>query len=287
MVRNNYQLTRQGKKMINCDIVRTKLNTMILGRNLYCFQVIDSTNSYLLELAREGAPEGTVVLAEYQTAGRGRKARKWFAKQGKNLLLSILLRPELEIDYVQKITLATAIILANSIDQYLRDNKLPSLDIRFKWPNDLLINNRKLSGILSESILHDKKIVALVIGIGINLNEMPEEREAEIKDKAISLKEMIGVEIDREKFLCQFLENFEKDYERFERTLYRQVIDEWKQRCSQFGQKVIIDTPFGEQEAIVRDIDESGYLIYEDKSGQLHSLITGEVIGEQEDVTGI
>ena len=273
--------------MLNCDRVRTKLNTMILGRNLYCFQVIDSTNSYLLELAREGAPEGTVVLSEYQTAGRGRKARKWFASKGKNLLVSILLRPELEIDYVQKITLATAIILANSIEQYLKENDLPAQDIRFKWPNDLLVNNRKLSGILSESILHDKKIMALVIGIGINLNEMPQEREPDIKHKAVSLKELTGAEIDREKFLCQLLENFEKGYERFERTLYRQVIDEWKQRCSQFGQKVVLETPFGEQEAIIRDVNESGYLIYEDKSGQLHSLITGEVIGEQKNVAGL
>ncbi len=273
--------------MINCDKIRTKLNTMILGRNLYCFQVIDSTNSYLLELARTGAPEGTLVLAEYQTAGRGRKSRKWFAKQGKNLLLSILLRPELEIDYVQKITLATAISLANSIDAYLKDHQLPALDIKFKWPNDLLVNHRKLSGILSESILKDKKIVALVIGIGINLNEMPEERDPSISEKAVSLKELTGAEIDRENFLCQFLENFEKDYERFERTLYKQVIEEWKQRCSQFGQKVIIETPFGEQEAIIRDVDESGYLIYEDKSGQLHSLVTGEIISGQKDVAGI
>ncbi len=273
--------------MLDCDKVRTKLKTMILGRNLYCFQVIDSTNTYLLNLAREGAPEGTVVLAEYQTAGRGRKNRQWFTSKGKNLLLSILLRPELNIEYSQKITLATAIILANTIDQYLKQEGLPAIDIQFKWPNDLLVHNKKLSGILAESILQDKKIVALVLGLGINLNEMPDQREPEIKDKAVSLKELTGHDVDREKFLCLFLENFEKDYERFERNLYHQVIEEWKQRCSQFGQQVIIDTPFGKQKAIIRDIDESGFLIYEDASGQLHSLVTGEVIGESNDATDV
>ncbi|MHB2153089.1 biotin--[acetyl-CoA-carboxylase] ligase [Calditrichota bacterium GD2] len=272
--------------MLNCDIVRTRLKTMILGRNLYCFQIIDSTNAHLLDLARDGAPEGTVVLSEFQTAGRGRKERRWFSSKGKNLLLSILLRPELEIEYAQKITLASAIILANTIDQYLKSKNLPPVDIRFKWPNDLLVNNRKLSGILAESILQDKKIVALVLGVGINLNEMPEERDPAIRERAVSLKELTGADIDREDFLCLFLENFEKDYERFERTLYRQVIEEWKRRCNQFGQKVLLETPFGEQEAIVRDINDSGFLVYEDMAGKLHALVTGEIISGHKDASG-
>ncbi len=273
--------------MLNCDIIRTKLKTLILGRNLYCFQVIDSTNSYLLELARSGAPEGTVVLAEYQTAGRGRKERKWFASMGKNLLLSVLLKPELEVEFTQKITLATAIVLAKTIEQYLKENNLPTVKIDFKWPNDLLVNGKKLSGILTESILKGKKIIALVVGIGINLNELPADRESEIKNVAVSLKELTGSDINREAFLCRLLENFEKNYERYERTLYRSVIKEWKKHCHQFGQRVLIETPFGTEEAIFRDVNESGYLVYEDKAGKLHALVSGEVIGNEQNVTGI
>ncbi len=264
--------------MLDCDQVRSKLKTSIFGRSLYCFQVIDSTNSYLLNLAKEGAPEGTVVLSEFQTAGRGRKQRPWLATAGKNLLFSILIRPEVEIDLSQKITLATAIILAETIERYLEEKQLPKIDIQFKWPNDLMVNGLKLSGILAESILREKKILALVLGIGINLNEKRDEMPEEIRATATSLMELSGQPVERERFLCMFLEQFEKDYERFERTLYREVVDEWKQRCHQFGKKVLLSTPFGQEEGIVRDIDSSGYLVYEDKSGQLHALVAGEIV---------
>ncbi|NOX88011.1 MAG: biotin--[acetyl-CoA-carboxylase] ligase [Calditrichaeota bacterium] len=272
--------------MLNCDKVRGSLNTSIFGRSLYCFQVIDSTNSYLLTLAREGAPEGTVVQAEYQTSGRGRKERKWHAAPCKNLLFSILVRPEIEIDFSQKITLATAIVLAETIDRYLKDSGVAPVDITFKWPNDLLVGGLKLSGILAESILREKKILALVLGVGINLNETKDQFDPALKNQATSLIQLTGQTINREKFLCMFLEQFEKDYERFERNLYREVVHEWKQRFTQIGKKVLVSTPFGDEEGIIRDVDESGYLVYEDKVGRLRSLVTGE-IKKGENVTGV
>ncbi len=272
--------------MLGCDKVRVNLQTSIFGRTLYCFQVIDSTNAYLLSLARDGAAEGTVVQADFQTAGRGRKERKWFSAPGKNLLFSILLKPELEIDYSKKIVLAVAIILAETIKQYLNAHNIEPIDISFKWPNDLMVNGRKLSGILAESILRDKKIVAMVIGIGINLNEAQEDMDPEIRDTATSLYQLTGQIIDREEFLTIFLRQFEKDYERFERNFYHQVVDEWKAHCEQIGKKVLISTPFGEEEGVVKDINESGYLIYEDRKGVEKALIAGE-IKKGENVTDI
>ncbi len=263
--------------MLDCDKVRINLQTSIFGRTLYCFQVIDSTNAYLLSLARDGAAEGTVVQADYQTSGRGRKERKWFAAPGKNLLFSILLKPELEIDYSKKIVLAAAIILAETIKQYLEIHNLPSVKISFKWPNDLMVNGRKLSGILAESILRDKKIVAMVLGIGINLNEAIDEMDSSIQQTATSLFQLTGQQINREEFLTIFLRQFEKDYERFERNFYNQVVEEWKAHCDQIGQKVLISTPFGEEEGVVKDINESGYLIYEDQKGVRKALIAGEI----------
>ncbi len=263
--------------MLDCDKVRINLQTSIFGRSLYCFQVIDSTNSYLLSLARDGAPEGTVVQADFQTAGRGRKERKWVAAPGKNLLFSILLKPELEIDYSKKIVLAAAIILAETIRQYVENHHLEPIDISFKWPNDLMVKGRKLSGILAESILRDKKIVAMVLGIGINLNESAEEMDASIRDTAVSLYQLTGQPIDREEFLTIFLRQFEKDYERFERNFYSQVVNEWKAHCQQIGQKVLISTPFGDEEGVVKDINEAGYLIYEDLKGIQKALIAGEI----------
>ncbi len=263
--------------MLNCDKVRAGLRTSIFGRTLYCFQVIDSTNAYLLTLARDGAPEGTVVQADFQTAGHGRQKRRWLSAPGQNLLFSILLKPELEIDYSKKIMLATAIILANTIENYLQAHQLDPVQISFKWPNDLLVNGRKLSGILAESILRDKKIEAMVLGIGINLNEPVEKMPPEIRDIATSLRSITGQSIDREEFLCMFMQEFEKNYERFERNFYDHVVDEWKERCDQFGQKVTIRTPFGEEIGIIKDVNESGYLVYEDQKGVLKALIAGEI----------
>ncbi len=263
--------------MLDCDKVRADLRTSIFGRTLYCFQVIDSTNAYLLTLARDGAPEGTVVQADFQTAGHGRQQRKWFSAPGQNLLFSILLKPELEIDYSKKIMLATAIILANTIENYLQTHQLDPVQISFKWPNDLLVNGKKLSGILAESILRDKKIEAMVLGIGINLNEPVEKMPSEIRDIATSLRSITGQPINREEFLCLFMQEFEKNYERFERNFYDRVVDEWKERCDQFGQKVTIRTPFGEEIGIIKDVNESGYLVYEDQKGVLKALIAGEI----------
>ena len=262
---------------MNCENVKALLTNPLFGNQVICLDTVDSTNTYILKLAQDGAPEGTVVTAEYQTSGRGRMDRKWFSEREKNLLFSLLLRPELSIDYVQKITLAVGYYLAESIEAYFKDHDLGPIRIDLKWPNDLLVDGKKVAGILVESILRDKKITALAIGCGVNVNAPLEELPQKVRHNAVSLKELGGKELDREKLMAEFLNRFAEAYERLERTYYHNVVKMWKTRCKQFNQEVLIHTPDGEERAVFMDVNEDGYLIYKNSYGKLKRLVSGEV----------
>ena len=172
--------------------IQAKLKTSLFGTNIYYEESLDSTNDYTMQLAKEGAPEGTIVLTEYQESGKGRLNRSWFSRRGQNLLMSILLRPELEIEMVQKIALATATILIDSLEDFYKNRKIKISELEVKWPNDILLNGKKLGGILAESKLKNKTMEALVIGIGLNVNSTKNEFPEDIRDLAISLKDFIG-----------------------------------------------------------------------------------------------
>jgi BirA family transcriptional regulator, biotin operon repressor / biotin---[acetyl-CoA-carboxylase] ligase len=262
---------------MDLDKIKRHLKTSLFGKNIYFFDELDSTNSYAMKLAREGAPEGTIVLTDFQKAGKGRLDRQWYAKKGENLLVSLLLRPELEVDAVQKITLATATILIASIRQFLKNRHYKISGLEVKWPNDLLLHGKKLGGILAESKLHDKKIEALVLGIGMNINTPVSAMPAEIRNHATSLIEIVDKPLSVESFLSLFLKHFEERYEKYERTNYAGVVKEWKKYCQQIGKPILIHAPDAEERGHFHDVDSNGYLIYRDKEGKLHRLITGEI----------
>lgn len=264
-----------GTKM-DCAEIKAHLRTSIFGQNLICLDEIDSTNSYVLKMAREGEPEGLVVCAEFQSAGKGRLNRKWLANAGENLLFSMLVRPEREVDDVQKITLAAATVLVENIRDFLHRRHLQAR-INVKWPNDVLLNDRKVCGILAESVLRDKKIEALALGFGINVNTPVAQMPAELHETAASLIGVTKKPINREKFLIGFLSRFEKAYVRLERTNYDDVVADWKKNCNQFGSRIIVSTPDREEEVIFEDVSESGYLLYRTKSGKVNALVAGEI----------
>jgi len=263
--------------MIDCQKIRHNMPSTLLGSEVHCFDVLDSTNTHILDLARAGAPEGTLVVSDLQTSGRGRLGRKWKSPAGKNLLFSLLLKPELSIEFTQKITLAAAYILARTLERFLQKKDILHVQIDLKWPNDLLIQGKKIAGILTESILQEKKIVALAIGFGININMTPEDFPEDLQEKATSLFLAGGRLLNREELLLFFLHEFEVAYQRLERTRYQQVVENWKQHCRQFNQPISIKTARGEEKAVFEDVNEQGYLIYRDAQGNLKQLVSGEV----------
>lgn len=263
---------------MDIDRINKNLQTSIFGKNLFYLHEIDSTNNYALKLAKEGSPEGTVVVADYQTKGKGRLDRNWYSAPGENLLLSILIYPEQEIELVQKITLAAANILIESIESYFKKHHYNKVDINVKWPNDLLINGKKTAGILTESILREKHIKALVIGFGINLNTLESKMPLEIKETATSLIEFTKEPVIIEDFLAHFLYCFEQSYFVLERTNYSQVVPVWKKYCKQFGKTISIETSNGNEEVCFYDINDEGHLIYRRTDGELKELISGTIV---------
>jgi len=262
---------------MDVDRIKKRLHTSLFGWRIFYKEEIDSTNEYAMRLANEGAPEGTLILTDFQTAGKGRLDREWFSTKGKNLLVSLLLRPELEVEAVQKITLATATILIESIKGFLKNRKIKIKDLEVKWPNDVLLKGKKLCGVLAESKLQNKQIEALVLGIGLNLNMSQKEMSGEIKKSAISLIDEIKKPIIIEDFLAYFLKRFEKDYEKFERTNYSDAVRNWKKHCKQFGKPILIHAPDSEERGYFHDIHEDGYLIYRTEDGELKRLVAGDI----------
>ncbi len=263
--------------MLSCDLIREKSGATIFGNNVFCLMEVDSTNTFVLNMARSGAPEGTLAVADFQNSGRGKRGRQWFAPHGENLTFSILLRPLVNIEYVQKITLAAAGTLADTIEEFFRQKDWTLPPIELKWPNDLLIGKKKLSGILTESILKDKQVSALAVGIGINLNTEIKQFPEELQQTVCSLTDFVGQRIIPEELLALFLRKFEQDYEKWERNAYRDVVEKWKKRCSQFGQEVTVVTTDSEEKALFLDVNDDGYLLYQTQDGKTERLVSGEI----------
>ena len=171
------------------------------------FEELDSTNKKIDELARDGAEHGTVIVADKQTAGKGRRGRTWESPAGTNLYFSILLRPEIEVEKAPMLTL----IMAYSVAKVLQEEW--KLEVSIKWPNDLVISGKKICGILTEMVLDESQIGHVVVGTGINVNvtEFPEE----LSDKATSLYLESKVIFDRKKLLDEVLKEFWKQYNKF------------------------------------------------------------------------
>jgi len=264
--------------MLDKDRIIQELLTNLMGNNFVYLPEVDSTNTQALKMAREGAPEGTVVLTSFQSAGKGRLQRNWIANRDENMLISILIRPEMLIDSVQKITLASAVILIEAIESYFSQMGWEPFKIDVKWPNDLLVDGKKLAGILTESILQGKVVESLVVGFGLNVNTPVSEMDESLRGTATSLFELSGRKLDLESFIAHFLNTFERDYFRLDRNNYNGIVEEWKSHCQQFGKLVSLRMQDNTVEGYFEDISAEGHLIYRLPSGKLGTLVSGDVL---------
>ena len=232
------------------------LKTRFLGREFHAFEFLDSTNTRLKDLAAQGSPEGVVVLAESQTAGRGRWGRHWESPAGKNLLFSFLLRPR------QGILSQLTPVFGLACLQALKCGAL-------KWPNDLWVSGRKLSGILAEGS-HE----ALIVGVGLNVNQLREEFSPELRESATSLLIESGRELDREALLADLLLAFEEAYARWKRDGFAEFQAAWDKNALFIGENVRA----GDIEGKVLGLDSDGALKIQGAKG-VEKLHTGEVFG--------
>ena len=221
---------------------------------IHYFEETDSTNIRINELAKDGAEHGTVVVADKQTAGKGRRGRTWESPSGTNLYFSILLRPEIETEKAPMMTL----IMAYSVAKVLRENW--NLQAKIKWPNDLVLADKKICGILTEMSLAGMKIDSVVVGTGINVNvkEFPEE----LREKATSLYLESKQIFDRKKLLNEVLKEFWKQYNRFlEVQDLSYMKEEYNDMLVNRDREVLVLEPENEYQAIAQGINELGELL--------------------------
>ena len=263
--------------MIDIKKIKKNQKTSIFGTYIYYFPEIDSTNNYAIRLAQEGAPEGTIVLSDFQTEGKGRLDRVWESSQDSNILISFVLRPSLNIERVVKITLATSEIVISALEKHL--NKLNSNNLKFsvKWPNDILLNGKKLAGILTESSTREKDIIYVVVGIGLNVNQDISELSDDLRETATSLFTETDQSFDRENLISDIITEFEKQYFSLERSNYDQVLQNWKNRCDHIGKKIIVETHVTEEKGDFLNITEKGILLKTAVDGEEKEFIAGAI----------
>ena len=250
--------------------VREGLYTHVVGRRILYYPELGSTMDEAARLAAQQADEGTVVLAEVQTAGRGRQGRSWVSRQG-NLLLSVLFRPD--ISQLPYISVIGGLAAARAV------RKVAGLDPRIKWPNDLMLEGSKVAGILAESAIEGESVCYAVLGIGINVAHYPDDVE-EIAGIATSVDKSAGKEISRESLLRQLLMDLDDLYRRLPRPGQEtgfSPVPEWSQLLETTGRRVT--ATFGEDrfEGEAVGVDEVGNLLLRLHSGELMTLTAGDV----------
>mgnify|MGYP000786051969 FL=1 len=252
----------------NETTIADQIHTKWAGKTVHFAREIDSTNLWIKRLAKEGAPEGTLALAEFQSAGRGRLGRSWEVPEGTSVMMSILLRPKFEPQYAPTLTLVMGMAVAKAV-------KSLGFDVSIKWPNDVVVSHKKICGILTEMGVRDGKIDYAVIGVGINVNikEFPEE----MADKATSLYLESGKEFDRSQIPGLVMEAFEKYYEKFAATCDLSGLkEEYESILANYNQpvRVLAKEPY---EGVARGITDGGELLVEKTDGTIVAVSAGEV----------
>ena len=252
----------------NETTIADQIHTKWAGKTVHFARETDSTNLWIKRLAKEGASEGTLALAEFQSAGRGRLGRSWEVPEGTSVMMSILLRPKFEPQYAPTLTLVMGMAVAKAV-------KNLGFDVSIKWPNDVVVSHTKICGILTEMGVRDGKIDYAVIGVGINVNirEFPEE----MADKATSLYLESGKEFDRSQIPGLVMEAFEEYYEKFAATCDLSGLkEEYESILANYNQpvRVLAKEPY---EGVARGITDGGELLVEKTDGTIVAVSAGEV----------
>ncbi|MGQ0805442.1 MAG: biotin--[acetyl-CoA-carboxylase] ligase [Actinomycetota bacterium] len=224
------------------------------------FDSLDSTNRYLLDEARSGAPEGVVAVADYQTAGRGRRGRSWVAPPGASLLVSVLLRPSLAPDRTQLVSIAAGLAMADAVERVA--GFAPAL----KWPNDLLADDKKLAGLLAEA---DGDAVVVGVGVNVEWHDFP----LEVADTATACNLVAGRAVERDAILDAFLDGVAMRRENLER-----VLPEYRNRLATLGRRVRVETGTGALTGTAVDVGETGELLLDRDGDSRVAVHAGDVV---------
>ncbi|MBZ4371238.1 biotin--[acetyl-CoA-carboxylase] ligase [Corallococcus interemptor] len=250
--------------------VHPLLATRAVGRVLHHHDTLGSTNAAAFRLAQDGAAHGTVVVAEQQTAGKGRRGRAWVSPPNLNLYFSAILRPELPPQRAPELTLVAAVALAET----LRD---AGADAAIKWPNDVQIGGRKVAGILTELSAEPERVHFVIVGVGVNLNSGEEHFPDELRATATSLSLALGRPVGRAAFTAALWNRLEAWLDTYLATGFDAVRTRWKALSSTLGVPVRVRTDRGDWEGFAEDIDATGALLVRVADGRVERVLAGDV----------
>ncbi len=252
------------------DKLRTLLQPGSFGLPLHFFKTIDSTNDYAKKIAARGEPEGTLVISEEQTAGRGRMGRSWISPPGTGLWLSLILRPTFIPSQAPLLTSLAAVAVAGAI------RRVTGLSAGIKWPNDIIINDRKAAGILIELSAGERFVKYLIVGIGINVNT--EDFPEEIHERATSLRICSGRKISRMEILISVLRELERLYSAtIHNGDFNSILERYRSWSVTIGRRITATRSGQEFSALALDITPKGGLLIKDDAGMIEELISGEI----------
>jgi BirA family biotin operon repressor/biotin-[acetyl-CoA-carboxylase] ligase len=267
--KRGYIFSRAPEMLLPAEI-RDGIDTEVFGRKeIAYFSELDSTNRKAKELAVEGAPEGTLVVAEQQTKGRGRLRRNWHSPFQEGIYASLILRPKLPPAEAPKITLATGVSVAETL------LAITPVKPAIKWPNDILVNGRKICGILTETSTEMDAIDFVVVGVGINVNnrKFPDD----LREIATSVYLETGRTFDRVTLMQEFLRQFERSYSLFLRSGFESIGKRWRELAMLLGKEVTVRMIDRTCRGRVMELDRDGALLIKSENGELERIYSGDI----------
>ncbi len=253
---------------MNADDIRRSLRSQVLGRQIVCLDSVDSTNERAKLLCQQGAEEGTIVIADEQTGGRGRLGRRWHSERGKNLTFSLVITPDLQPGEAGILSLAAALAVAEAVAE------ATGLRAECKWPNDVLLGGKKCCGILSEAVVVADRAAAVVLGIGLNVNQT--SFPPAIGQSATSMMLAAGKPFDRVAVLAAVLAHLETLYSHVRSGETKTILQRWASACPMAGKTIAVDTGKRRITGTVVSFDRDGGMIVRSE-GRDNKVFAGDV----------
>lgn len=283
--------TKKGYRLMGLNDVLNEaelselLETQVIGQKIVYLDSVKSTNDYAKALAEDGAESGTTVVAGKQIAGRGRLGREWSGHGEKDVQFSVILKPDMRPAEIQIITLAAAVATAEAIDAALENRgvNIAKSGAGIKWPNDILLNDKKVCGILTEMNCETDRINYLVVGIGINLNREAGDFAEDLKETATSLKIFLDEKVpgnnyfQRREVVKEIMRRFDENYQKILSCQIPAIIENWKRHSVTIGRNVMAIAGNDIFSGIAEDISNEGKLIVKDDDGNIRTVSSGEV----------
>jgi BirA family biotin operon repressor/biotin-[acetyl-CoA-carboxylase] ligase len=268
---HGYQLLSVPDLLHADDLLSLVQGNKVVGRDIRVFEKTSSTNDVVEKLARDGVKEGAVVFAESQTKGRGRMGRKWLSPARKGLWFSVLLRPDLRPQAATQLTVAAAVSLVRAIEEQT------GIQPEIKWPNDILIQGRKVAGVLTELSAEIDHVKHLTLGIGVDVNLAASEFPPELRKIATSLKIEAGRAVSRADLAAAILRELDRHYASIGSGRFEEIAEQWEKRCTTLGRRVAIDIGGRIVQGHAEALDPDGALLVRTQHGHLERIMGGDV----------